>query len=150
MNLKDIESYMVDNLRLGFMVSIHFRIDNLFQNILRELKAYPKKRDYWNLTDAILKQISLPNNGVEKNTLLAFANLRNSLHNNGIHRTQDLNVKIDNLEFNFMKGQRVVCASWLHIITLLDANIDILDKILLSNKICSVKKEIKDDFSAGI
>lgn len=150
MNLKDIESYMVDNLKLGFVVSIHFKIDNLFQNILRELNALPQKTGYSNLTKAILKQVPLPENGNAKDKLIAFANIRNSLHNNGIHRTEDLSVKIDNLEFNFEKGHRIECASWPHIITLLDANIDILNKILLSNKICSVKKEIKDDFSAGI
>ncbi|MBU2595312.1 hypothetical protein KJ713_00550 [Patescibacteria group bacterium] len=53
------------------------------------------------------------------------------------------------LEFFFIKGQRVKCASWQHILIALSANIDILEKILLSNKIKNITSEIIDDFSSG-
>jgi hypothetical protein len=75
-----------------------------------------------------------------------FANLRNSLHVNGVYRTSDLGLKI---EFKFVKNSRVECTSWEHIVVLLKTNVDILEKMLLSAKIINIKTEIKDDFAFG-
>lgn len=146
-NLKDTEKFMVGSLRLGFTVLVHFKIDNLFQNILRELNHLPR-RGYWNLSDKILEISLIPKRGVEKDILTAFANLRNSLHGNGIHRTNGLEVIIDEVKFSFIKDKKVECASWQHILIALEANIDILRKILLSNEVVNIKYEIKDDFAS--
>ncbi len=149
-NKKQTEMIMFDYLRLSFMPLIHFKIDNLFYNILRHLNALPKGTNYWNRTDAILSQCSFSKKGVEKDILTAFAYLRNSLHNNGIHRKgDDLKLKIDQMEFNFIKGSRVECASWEHIVVLLKANVDILKKIIQSHKVKNIIIEIKDDFAFG-
>lgn len=149
-NKKQTEMIMFDYLRLSFMTLIHFKIDNLFYNILRHLNALPKGTNYWNRTDAILSQCSFSKKGVEKDILTAFAYLRNSLHNNGIHRKgDDLKLKIDQMEFNFIKGSRVECASWEHIVVLLKANVDILKKIIQSHKVKNIIIEIKDDFAFG-
>lgn len=143
------EMIMFDHLRLGFMTLMHFKIDNLFHNILKHLNALPHKTGYWYLTDAILDKCLISKVGTEKNILTAFANLRNSLHGNGIHRTSNLTLTIDQTEFKFIKGSRVECASWEHIVVLLKANVDILEKVLLSNKVINIKTEIKDDFAFG-
>lgn len=148
-NKEQTERIMFDHLRLGFMTLTHFKIDNLFHNILKHLNALPRKTGYWNLTDEILDQCSISKTGTEKNILTAFANLRNSLHGNGVHRTSDLELKIDQIEFKFVKNSRVECASWEHIVVLLKANVDILEKVLLSAKIINIKTEIKDDFAVG-
>jgi hypothetical protein len=71
------EMMMFDHLRLGFMVLTHFKIDNLFRNILKHLNALPHKPGYWNLTDAILDECGISKEGSEKDILTAFANLRN-------------------------------------------------------------------------
>ena len=146
-NKEQTEMIMFDHLRLGFMTLIHFKIDNLFHNILKHLNALPKKAGYWNLTDEILSQCSFSKKGVEKDILTAFANLRNSLHGNGIHRTRDLKLKVDQKEFNFIKDSCVECASWEHIVVLLKANVKILKKIIQSDKVKNIKTEIKDDFA---
>jgi len=148
-NKDQTEMIMFDHLRLGFMTLMHFKIDNLFHNILEHLNALPYKTGYWNLTDAILEKCSISKVGTEKNILTAFANLRNSLHGNGIHRTSNLTLTIDQMEFKFIKGSRVECASWEHIVVLLKANVDILEKVLLSNEVINIKTEIKDDFAFG-
>jgi len=150
LSIEDTEICMMNTLRLGFMTLIHFKIDNLFYNILRHLNALPKRTGYWNLTDEILSQCSFSKKGVEKDTLTAFAYLRNSLHNNGIHRKgNNLKLKIDQMEFNFIEGSRVECASWEHIVVLLKANVDILKKIIQSPKVKNIITEIKDDFAFG-
>lgn len=148
-DIKQTEMTMFDHLRLGFMTLIHFKIDNLFHNILKRLNSLPKRTGYWNLTNKILTQCSLSKTGSEKECLTAFANLRNSLHSNGIHKTNPLSIQIDGITFDFIKGKRVECASWKHIIVLLNSNVDILNTILLAPIIVNIKNEIKDDFASG-
>ena len=148
-NIKQTELIMFDHLRLGFMTLVHFKIDNLFHNILKHLNSLPEKTGYWNLTDEILAQCALSKTGTEKQMLTAFANLRNSLHGNGIHKTDSLSIQIDGTTFEFVKGKRVECASWSHIIILLNSNVDILKTILLSPKVINIKTEIEDDFASG-
>lgn len=147
-NLQQTEEIMFDHLRLGFMTLAHFKLDNLFHNILKHLNALPRRVGYWNLTDEILDQCSLSKIGIEKKLLTAFANLRNSLHGNGIHRTNSLRVQVGDTTFDFVKGDKVKCASWNHIIVLLDANVDILKMILSSPKVVNIKTEIEDDFAS--
>jgi len=149
-NKKQTEMIMFDYLRLSFITLIYFKIDNLFYNILRHLNALPERTSYWNFTDEILSQCSFSKKGIEKDILTAFAYLRNSLHNNGIHRKgKNLRLKIDQMEFNFIKGSRVGCASWEHIVVLLKANVDVLGKIIQSDKVKNIITEIKDDFASG-
>jgi len=148
-NVQQTEKIMFDHLRLGFMTLVHFKIDNLFHNLLKHLKALPKRTGYWNLTDAILEQCSLSKTGAEKKRLTAFANLRNSLHGNGIHRTDSLSITVDGIPFEFTKGQEVTCASWNHILVLLKANVEIVKTVLLCPRIASITAEIKDDFASG-
>jgi hypothetical protein len=149
-NKDQTEMIMFDHLKLGFITLTHFKIDNLFQNILRHLNVLPReKTGYWTLTDTIFKECSMSPEGAEKDCLIAFANIRNSLHNNGIHRGKDLEVSIDGMEFKFVNNLRVECASWGHIIVLLNANVKILEKILQSDKVKNIKTPIKDDFAFG-
>lgn len=148
-NIKLTEEIMFDHLRLGLITLAHFKIDNLFHNILKHLNCLPKKMGYWNLTDEILSQCALSKTGTEKEWLTAFANLRNSLHCNGIHKTNSLNIQIAGITFDFNKGERLECVSWSHIIVLLNSNIGILRTILLSPKVVNIKNEIKDDFASG-
>jgi len=105
-NVQQTEMIMFDLIRLGFMTLVHFKIDNLFHNLLKHLNALPRRTGYWNLTDTILEQCGLSKTGAEKKHLTAFANLRNSLHRNGIHRTDSLNITIDGIAFDFTRGQK--------------------------------------------
>jgi hypothetical protein len=149
-SLRQTEEIMYDHLRLGFMILVHFKIDNLFHNILNHLNSLPSRTGYWNLTDKILEVCSISKTGTEKEILTAFANLRNSLHGNGIHRTNSLNITIDGTIFDFTKDKPVKCAGWNHIVILLNSNVDILKQILLSASVVNIKTEIMDDYASGI
>jgi hypothetical protein len=148
-NISQTEEIMFTHLRLGFMTLAHFKIDNLFHNILKHLNSLPTRTGYWNLTDKILETCSISKTGTEKDILTAFANLRNSLHGNGIHRTNSLNLTIDGTVFDFVKDNRVECAGWNHIVILVESNIDILKQILLSSIVTNIRTEIVDDFASG-
>jgi len=148
LNIEKTEEEMFKPLRLGFITLAHFKFDNLFSNILRDLGTLPQKPGYFNLTDKILEQCSIPKQGEEKDILIAFAYLRNSLHNNGMHRRgRDLIITIDGFEFKFIKNKSIRCASWPEIIVLLKANVKVMEKILLSDKVRNIKTEIRDDFA---
>jgi len=149
-SLGQTEEIMYTHLRLGFMTLVHFKIDTLFHNILKHLNSLPARQGYWNLTDSILDISAISKTGIEKDILTAFANLRNSLHGNGIHRTPSLNLVIDGKSFDFIKDKRVECAGWEHIVILLESNVDILKQILLSQPTVGIRTEIKDDFASGI
>jgi hypothetical protein len=148
-NISQTEEIMFSHLRLGFMTLVHFKIDNLIHNILKDMNSLPSRPGYWNLTDKILEVCSIAKRGIEKDRLSAFANLRNSLHGNGIHRTPTLCIEVNTTKFDFIKDSRVECAGWEHIVTLLDSNIDILKRILLSSVVTNIKTEILDDYASG-
>lgn len=101
-DIEQTEKMMFDQLRLGLITLAHFKIDNLFQNILKHLNDLPKKSGYWNLTTKILDKCSLQEKDTAKKYLTALANLRNSLHGNGIHKTTTLNINIDGIAFDFI------------------------------------------------
>jgi hypothetical protein len=138
---------MMTYMRLGFATLTHFKIDSLFQNLLRELGVTGKK-GFWHTSDAILEELGLLKRGQDKDVLTVLANIRNSLHSNGMHDTDSLTATIGSRTFTFAKGQEVRCASWEDVLTALDANIDVLEKILLSQRISSITSEIEDRFAA--
>jgi len=156
-NKEQTQMIMFDYLRLGFITLIHFKIDNLFHNILKHLNALPQERGYGKLTKRILCECQISNVDISnvglvpaKDILTAFAYLRNSLHGNGIHGNSNLTLPIiDEMEFKFVKDSRVECASWEHIVILLKANVEVLRKILQSDEVKSIRTEIKDDFAFG-
>jgi hypothetical protein len=143
------EDLMLEYLRNTLTTKIHFKIESLFSNLLKALSATPRKSGFWHISEAMLKEADLPTNGPEKNTLTAFANLRNSYHANGIHSNEFLSVDIHGTMFEFSKGWRVECASWKHIVVIMQATICVLDTILFSDKVSRLRSEIQDDFARG-
>jgi hypothetical protein len=143
------EDLMLDYLRNTLTTKVHFKIENLFSNILKALSASPNRRGFWNISDAMLQQASIPATGPEKNALAVFANLRNSFHANGMHYNGSLSVEINKIRFEFCKGARVECNSWKHIVVIIRANISVLESVLFSNRLSNLRSEIPDAFAAG-
>lgn len=143
------EDLMLDYLRNTLTTKVHFKIENLFNNILKALSASPNRRGFWHISDAILQQAGIPTTGPEKNTLTVLAYLRNSFHANGIHNNDSLSIDIDGIRFEFCKGKRVECASWKHIVVIMQESISVLESVLFSNKVANLTSEIPDAFAAG-
>ena len=148
-DLKITEKLMLDHLKLGFMVLVHFKIGYLFQTILRELNI-PYRRGYWNLCETLLRSISVNQKEDKKEKLILLSYLRNSLHNNGIHEGSSLTKTLNDLNYSFEDGIRVECASWTHIIKAVSVNIDVLSEILLSEEIKSLDHKIEDRYAASL
>jgi uncharacterized protein YoaH (UPF0181 family) len=143
------EALMLDYLRSTLTTKVHFKIENLFSNILKALSVSPNRSAFWHISNAMLQQAGIPTTGPEKNTLTVLANLRNSFHANGMHNNDSLSVDIDGIRFEFCKGRPVECASWEHIVVIMRANISVLESVLFSNRVSNLRSEIPDAFAAG-
>lgn len=146
--------------RIGLQSSVHFQLDTLFHNLLRELllqeelqtgKPIKQKRAFQDATKQLLILTNLPECGKEYDTLMVLSQMRNSLHNNGIHSKPTIPRQILNgMEFEFVNGHPVTCASWQHILAVIDATLDVLMQILTSSKIQKLPCPIRDDYTEHI
>jgi len=148
-DLEQTENIMLNYLRFSILVLVHFKIDNLFQNLLNELNIH-FNRGFWNLCNTLIDKISVNQKEDKKEKLILLSYLRNSFHNNGIHRGRSLTKTLNNLNYSFENGYVVECASWDHIIKAISANIDVLSEILLSKEIKSLNHEIEDKYAASV
>lgn len=149
LSIKNTEDFMMRKLYDGLITSVLFKIDNLFTNILRGWETPEKKiSGYYKNGEVIIKKTIIIQKQIKfHETLTILANIRNSLHNNGIHTKENLKAKIHNTEYIFEKGQAIKCASWNHVVIAVSGTIEVLSQILLSD-LCEWKSYIKDDFSS--
>lgn len=143
-----VEDIMLDYLRNTLTTKVHFKVESLFANLLRELGVTTKK-GFWNISDSMLKAAGLPVRGNEKDVLTALANLRNSYHSNGIHNGDTLKLGIGGTTFEFRKGEPVHCASWTHILLLLNEHLKVLRAVIFSEKVSSLAYEVRDNFASA-
>jgi amino-acid N-acetyltransferase len=143
------EDLMVDYLRHSLILKTHFKIENLFSNILKVLIPHKDIRVFEKIRDTMFEQAGISKTGPEKNILTILTNLRNSFHNNGMHNKEDFpGIDIDGIRFEFIKGKKVECASWEHIIVIIRENISVLASVLFSENVSSIRSEIPDAFAA--
>lgn len=141
---------MSNHLRYSFLLLIHFKFDNLFYQLLEELNSLPNRGGYWNISKELLRVTHMPNSNDKFEILQTFAFLRNSFHGNGVHNRSELHKTIGTSNYDFVRGKKIECSSWNHIIDALVANIDIVEKILLSTKITTkLNYEIPDTFASS-
>lgn len=137
--------------RLGLQSSVHFQVDGLFYNLNRELlygQRESPKRAFQEATKQLLRLVGLSEEGQEFATLLVLAHLRNTLHNNGIHRNATTSrVVLNDMEFEFVRDQPITCASWQHVLAAIDATLDVLMQILQRERIRYIPGPIRDDFT---
>lgn len=135
-----------DAWRWGACTLAHFRVDSLIANILvaANLPAPPQFRQK---AQAILAVAEIADQNTCFDHLLALTSVRNSLHNNGIHRNADLNVVIGATRFSFVKGLPVQCASWQNILAAIDASISVIELVLKAPTVVALPPPILDKFA---
>jgi hypothetical protein len=142
------EYVMLEYLRNTLATKIHFKVENLFSNILKVLAATPARRNFCHIKNAMLEQAGIPLKGPEDDILMVLAELRNSYHNNGMSEGSALSCVVGGLTFEFSEGQPVQCASWDHIVVIMRATIGVLAAILFSERVSDTRGEIPDAFAA--
>jgi len=147
LTIDQTELVMLDQIRLAQITLILFKIEKLFWNVLNHLNMLPKGNPgFYKLTTKILEVSNILDDEL-KNAPIALSHIRNSLHNNGIHCKEDFEFTTMTDRYHFLKNEIVRCASWPQLLKLLDLNVDLLGKILQSEKILGIKGLIADQFS---
>lgn len=128
--------------KLFLLLETQFQAETLFKNILREFGSPATKQGYYNIAEAVLLATGIPNPKDKLKILNVPALMRNSMHANGIHHgwkgTSTIEL-IDGIEFRFEDGKRVQCGNWVHIITALTATMQIVEEVLASQAVTSLK-----------
>lgn len=147
LEFEQIERILFDLLKLGLIDQIYLKIDNLFANVIHEIKPDKIIKDgFKNRQDELNKLADVPA-GSDEDVLLVLRNIRNSFHRNGIHIKETNEIKIGDVNYYFVKDFRIECASIRHILVLTSSIIDVLENIFRAPKIKYIKKEIKDPFA---
>jgi len=135
--------------RLSVLSLFHFRLDALFQNLLRALGSDPGKSGFGANSKALLRLITLPDEDRVSSVLLCLTHVRNSQHNNGIHRGLAWGPwHGGGLAFQFFPDQPVQCASFGHILSVTDSAVDALADILSAPQIATLPRV--DDLYANL
>jgi len=172
-----IEKHMIDYLRNTLTTKLHFKIENLFKNILKALdcpvpygfskisaqmlcvaeisskeeKVTPENEDMLAAFPGLRNtRYARARKATPKDILKVLACMRNSLHTNGMHTENDLICSIDGDDFEFHKNKPVSCASWPHIVKVIRANITVLESVLFSTRVLNLREEIKDMFAESM
>jgi len=136
-----LQTIMESMWRLSLLTLFHFKLDGLFQNLLRAFGKEPGTTGFGNNRDDLLARVTLANHDRAKRTLDGVTFLRNSLHNNGIHRGGDWGpFTTDGLTYEFRKDYGVQCASFAHVLAILDSTVDVLEEIFLSSEVRALPK----------
>ena len=127
--------------RLSLLSLCHFKVDALFQNLLRALGSSPGRSGFGANSRSLLSIVTLPDAPRVSSVLAGFTHVRNSLHNNGIHRGPAWGPwHTGGLAFSFAPDQPVQCASFGHILAVLDATAGSLAELLAAPQIASLAR----------
>jgi hypothetical protein len=130
----------------GMLTLFHFKIDVLFQNLLRALGIH-KDRGFEPMTKALLAEVGITDDKA-RDVLAAATYIRNSLHNNGMHRGRsNLILSLQDMDYSFEKGKRVDCAGWGHDLAVMHESILVIDQILATEKVKAIKTPFEDDYA---
>ena len=131
--------------RLSWVTMIQFRIENMLANILVVL-GKKVTRSYHSNVKALLDLLHLENKERKLDILNVLQNIRNCLHNNGVHNNKSTSIIIDDTPFVFEKGRQVNCAGWEHIIIAFEASLIVLEKILNAPQVKAISEPISDTY----
>jgi hypothetical protein len=137
-----IAQKMSNYLRLTLVTMIQFRIENMLVNILAVLDRSKITRHYYSNVKALLDLLGLADKERHLEKLSILQNIRNCLHNNGVHNNREMRIAIDYMPFVFEKGKQVNCAGWEHITTAFEAILIVLDKILSAPQVKAIPEPI--------
>ncbi|MBK8424804.1 MAG: hypothetical protein IPL27_01960 [Lewinellaceae bacterium] len=139
--------------KMSIVPLFQFQIENMLRNILLHLDPEASVVSYYKICEKLIHSITI-NDKEELITCLQIpAKIRNSLHSNGIYKRMSpkepeiAKYYLEGVEFKFENGKGINCAGSGHIYLSFDKTLDIVDGILDSPEVSSIKTEIKDQWA---
>lgn len=141
-------TYFTDNfIKSSLSVFFHFKIENLFTNIVFAFNPNYNGRGYEKISNDFFNVIIVTDKDYKKNCIKVLANLRNGFHNEGIHRNADFTQLVGTFEWRFIRGQEIKNETF-DLINLLKEILNILDNIINAPEILALTSPIIDVFNS--
>jgi hypothetical protein len=132
--------------RFGLVTITHFRIDALFQMLLRARGEYKNKSAFTAMLKQLLDVCELTDRTRTESVFLAATYIRNSFHNNGMHRGANLDIEFQDMRFKFETGRAINCGSFGHVLGVLFEMMGCLEEMLLCPTLGKLVNPIPDDW----
>jgi hypothetical protein len=142
----ETEQHTLDFWRFGLMTIAHYRIDALFQMLLRERGEYKNKSPFTAMLKQLMNVCELKDRARTEAVFLAATYIRNSFHNNGMHRGTNLKIELQDMLFKFETDRAGGSASFGHILGLLFEMMGCLEEMLLCPTLANLADPIPDDW----
>jgi len=138
-NVNDLKLCLCDfnkNSKTSFVTMAQFALENCVARVLKAIDKKPANSFTVNI-DQLTKATELADIDKKRNILKVPARIRNSLHAGGIHGGDrgPAEVDIDGVQYRFVKGHRVVGASWSHIFHVYSHCLDIYEEMFCSLRV---------------
>jgi hypothetical protein len=135
--------------RANFATLFNFQFEIITKEILKEMKINFTD-DYYSCVKSLLEEIypNVEERTKKRRTLMTMAQIRNSLHQSGIHTSKyEFEIELDKIKFKFETGKKINQTSWGHLLIIAKSMLEILIEIFSSKKIQNIpfvaKKRIK-------
>lgn len=133
------------NTKINLLTFSHFKFENFFFHLNRVFDRQYCKKKFDQIFSDLLKNLSVNQKDEKKDLIKAFTSLRNSQHNNSIHRHRSFDVVINGKKFSFTEGNPTE-STLFDIIFLIDLMLDTVEEICFSEEILTISEIILDDF----
>jgi len=135
--------------KLSLLLLGQFQIENCIRSIVRNLKIVDKSIGFYKVAEKLITELNMSHYDLE--TLNTPALIRNSLHSNGIHHSigkqaKTIKIEIDGIEYKFVDGEAVHCASIEHVAHALEGSLCILEKVFNHPIVKTLPDPIEDEY----
>ncbi len=134
--------------KLSLILLGQFQIENCIVNIGNALGVKTQSIGFYNKANALLSYLGLA--PIRLDILNTGAQIRNSLHSNGIHhgfKGSDFHSNLKGVQYDFIDGQKVSCASFPHIAHALECSVEVLDEIYSTPQVKDYPSLIPDAYA---
>lgn len=135
-----------DTWKNGLLTLFHFKVDSLFQNLLRAFGVHREREGFGQMTQKLLAAVKLSDD-FRRDVLLLGSYVRNSLHNNGIHRGPDLELTLQDMSFRLSRNVRVECAGWGNVFAIIHETLDVVDLVLATESVRTLAAPVEDQYA---
>lgn len=121
----------------SYITGMMSKTETFLATIASELKINTKSFGYKSLVYALSNELF--NSPKDGDYLYAPYIIRNSLHNNGINLTSNLEITIKGKKFRFEKDKKIINSSWMDLILLSNKLLQTVQKILDCQKVVEIR-----------